>query len=368
MTEMKTQDTVEQTEVKKCTSCGGNTVFDPASGALKCPFCGSEAEIEATRENTAELDFQEALEEEIHGWDDEKRVFRCENCGAETLLDKDQVAAFCTFCGSSHIAVSEHQAGIKPALVVPFQIPKEEAIDKFKDWMKRRYFAPSKLSQTYQLNKMTGTYLPYWTFDSRTVSQYVVRIGTYYYVTETRTVIEDGKPKTVTEQVRKTSWRTERGRYRHFFDDVLVKASRNSATGLINKIEPFQLSGLLDYKREYVSGFLAERYSIPLKEGWQDARRIIDRGIENGIYGQVHGDEVQLVDVATDYRDITYKHILLPIWISSFQFNQKVYQFLVNGQTGKVSGNSPISILKVSIAVLAFILVVGVLIFFFDLT
>lgn len=364
---MKTQEAIEQTEVKKCGSCGGNTTFDPASGALKCPFCGSESEIETTRDNIVELDFQEALEQEIHGWEDEKRVFRCENCGAETLLDKDQVAAFCTFCGSSHIAVSDHHAGIKPSSVVPFQISKEEAVEKFKGWIRRRYFAPSKLSESYQLNKMTGTYLPYWTFDSQTQSHYTVRIGTYYNVTETRTIVEDGQTKHVTEQVRKIRWHTERGQYSRFFDDVLVKASSNTATDHIRKIEPFQLNSLVDYKREYVSGFLAERYSVPLQEGWNSAKRIIDTGIESSIYGKVHGDVVKIVSVSTTYQDITYKHILLPLWISSFHFNHKVYQFLVNGQTGKVSGNSPISAIKVSMVVFSTLLLIAVLYFFLEL-
>ena len=312
------------------------------------------------------MTFYMALEKEDHSWDDEKRVFKCENCGAETLLDKDKVADFCSFCGSSHIATSEHHAGIKPALVLPFQISKDEAIDKFKVWIKKRYFAPRELKKSYQLSKISGAYLPYWTFDSQTNSSFVVRIGTYYYVTVTRTVIADGKPKQVREQVRKIRWRTERGHYSEFFDDVLIKASRNVASGLIDKIEPFHLNGLLDYKTEYLSGFLAERYSIPLKEGWNDAKSVIDLGITNGIQGQVHGDVVQIVSVSTDYKNITYKHILLPIWISSFHFNKKVYRFLVNGQTGKVSGKSPVSAWKITILSLAVILIIAILIFFFS--
>ena len=105
----------------------------------------------------------------------------------------------------------------------------------------------------------------------------------------------------MTEQVRKIRWHTENGHYNEFFDDVLVKASRNVATGLIDKIEPFHLNELVDYKTQYLSGFLAERYSIPLKEGWNDAKGIIDQRISNGIHGQVHGDVVNIVSVATDY-------------------------------------------------------------------
>ena len=128
---------VEKTDVNQCASCGGNAVFDPASGTLKCPFCGSQSEIEQSRKNTIENDFLQALEKEDNSWDDEKRAFSCGNCGAETLLDKDKVADFCSFCGSSHITKSDHHAGIKPALVVPFQITREEAVEKFKGWMKK---------------------------------------------------------------------------------------------------------------------------------------------------------------------------------------------------------------------------------------
>lgn len=357
---------VEETEVNQCSSCGGNTLFDPTSGTLKCPFCGTANEIETTRENTIENDFLQALETDNHSWDDEKRVFKCENCGAETLLDKDKVADFCSFCGSSHIATSDHHAGIKPALLIPFQISREEAVEKFKAWMKKRYFAPSKLSQSHKLNKLAGAYIPYWTFDSQTSSSFVVRIGTYYYVTVTRTVVQDGKSKQVREQVRKIRWRTESGHYSEFFDDVLVKASRNVASELIDNVEPFQLTGLIDYKTDYLSGFLAERYSVPLKEGWSDAKTIIDHRITNGIQGQVYGDVVQIVSVSTNHKGITYKHILLPIWISSFHFNNKVYRFLVNGQTGKVSGKSPISAVKVTIVSLVVIAIIIMVLFFSD--
>lgn len=360
------ENIIEDTEVNQCASCGGNAVYDPVTRGLKCPFCGTEVEIEATLENATEHDYLDALDKADHSWGDEKRVFKCDSCGAETLLDKDKVADFCTFCGSSHITVTENDAGIKPALVIPFQISKDEAINKFKKWITKRYFAPSKLKHNYELQKINGTYIPYWTFDSDTNSNYIVKIGTYYYVMETRTVHRDGKTEQITEQVRKIRWRTKRGTYQKFFDDVLVKASKNVASGLIDKVEPFQLSGLLDYRTEYLSGFLAERYSISLKNGWYSARDIIDSRIRNGILRKETGDEVRIVNVNTSYARITFKHILLPMWISSFYYNNKVYRFLVNGQTGKVSGHAPVSVWKISIIVALLALVVGVIYFFQD--
>lgn len=353
----------ELTKVTKCHSCGGNAEFNPANGMLTCPFCNSETAIEPTHQHHVELDFEQAVERS-HQWNEEKRVFSCDNCGAETVLDRHVVADFCSFCGSSHISITEHDAGIQPGLMIPFQITREEAQEKFKVWINKRFFAPGALKKSYRLNKISGAYLPYWTFDSDTSSDYVVQVGTYYYVTETRTVYEDGQPKQVTEQVRKIRWHTESGRYKKFFDDVLIKASSTVEPGLMSKVEPFQLSGLLDYKIQYMSGFFAERYSISLQQGWHAAQDRMSRSIESGIQSSVHGDIVNVLNVSTDYSKITYKHILLPLWISSFQYDNKVYQFLVNGQTGKVAGKYPLSAMKVALFV-ASLLAIALIVYFF---
>ncbi len=353
---------VEETSVTKCPSCGGNMVFDPESGDLKCPYCSSKREIVSEQNNLIENDFELGLEDGENSWDEEKRVFKCQNCGAESVIDKDRTAEFCPFCGSSHIVNDEKEVGIKPALVLPFKITKDDALIKFKSWIKSRHFAPNELKKAHKLNKVVGTYIPYWTFDANTNSNYTVRIGTYYYVEESRWVEEDGKRKRVTQRVRKTRWRTEHGYFNHFYDDVLVNASENVASGLIDNIEPFDLNALLDYNANYLSGFLAEKYSISLKEGFEDAKIEINTRIRSSIRGQVFGDEVQIVSVQTDYKDITYKHILLPVWVSSFNYKNKVYRFLVNGQTGKVSGKAPVSAVKIIFLVLAIILVVTVIV------
>ncbi|MEK4024697.1 TFIIB-type zinc ribbon-containing protein [Sporosarcina sp. FSL W7-1283] len=357
---------VEETENIKCPSCGSNTKFDPETGGLKCPSCSHEMAIEATSKHNVELDFNAAGDSLYHLWQEDKRVFSCDSCGAESVLDANAIADFCSFCGSSHIAVTEKDAGIQPGLMIPFHISKDEAHAKFKEWIKGHFFAPSKLKVSYRLQKISGAYLPYWTYDSETSSRYVVRVGNYYYVTETRTVYEDGKAKQVTEQVRKIRWHRESGIYRKFFDDVLIKASTRVEPKLLQKVQPFQMASLTDYKVEYMSGFLAERYSVSLQQGFTEAQDYMKQRIINGIEGSIAGDIVEVVNVSTDYSDITYKHVLLPLWISSFQFNQKVYQFIVNGQTGKVSGNYPISILKVVLVSISVLVVLFIVYLFID--
>lgn len=357
---------VEDTENIKCPSCGGNTEYDPETRGLKCPFCGHEMPIEKTFDHNIELDFESAGSNLQHIWNEEKRVFSCGNCGAESVLDANVVADFCSFCGSSHITVTDHDAGIEPGLLIPFQVSRDQAQAKFKDWIKGHFFAPNALKKTYRLNKIAGAYLPYWTYDSHTHSQYVVRVGNYYYVTETRTVYEDGKARQVTEQVQKIRWHQESGNYRQFFDDILIKASHTIEPKLLQKVQPFQLGGLTDYKIEYMSGFLAERYSVSLQQGFSEAKDIMTRGIVNGIENKVAGDIVEVASLSTDYRDITYKHILLPIWISSFHFKEKIYQFIVNGQTGKVSGNYPLSAMKIASLVVTILITLFIVYLFIE--
>lgn len=352
----------ENTENFACPSCGGNMTFNPDEQCLCCSYCGNKIDIKADSNNMVEYDFDSAEELE-EDWGEDKRVFKCENCGAESIFDKDKTAQFCPFCGSSHIAQNDDKIGIKPTLLVPFKINKNNAEEKFKVWIKKRFFAPSDLKKSYKMDKVSGVYLPYWTYDADTFSNYTVRIGTYYYVTETRWVTENGERKQVTEQVRKIRWRTEYGTYREFFDDVLCNASSNVESGLVQSIEPYNLKELVDYKPAYLSGFLAERYSIGLKDGWNNAKTEIDSRIRRGIRSQVFGDEVRIQSVSTAFSNVTFKHILLPVWISAFDYKGKVYRFMVNGQTSEVDGESPVSALKVTLVVSIVIAFIAILYF-----
>lgn len=123
------------------------------------------------------------------------------------------------------------------------------------------------------------------------------------------------------------------------------------------------------YRPEYLSGFGAERYSIGLDEGWNIAQKEIAQELRSKISRKIerdhNADKVRNLKISTTHDDITYKYLTLPIWISSFKFKDKTYNFMVNGQTGKVGGNVPISPIKVTIAVIAVLAVIAMLYFFF---
>jgi len=356
----------EETERFCCPSCGGNMVFDPKKQKLVCPYCAKENEVNFEKENIKEYDFYSAEHTSNKDWGNEKRIIKCESCGAETVLDENSTAQFCAFCGSSHIIKTEESAGIVPESLIPFKISKDKAGELFLNWIKKLFFAPRALKSSFNMERMKGVYIPFWTYDCDTFSNYTAERGTYYYVTETEWVEENGERKQVTKQVRKTSWSHVNGNYSKFFNDILINASQQINKHIITKIEPFNLAELVQYKPEFLSGFLAERYSIDLKTGWNLAEETTKSNLRFEIEHQIGGDEVRSLNISTSYDHIKFKHILLPIWISAYIYKNKVYRFMINGQTGEVDGESPVSIIKVMLLILIIVALIGGAYFYFS--
>lgn len=351
MDDSQTTGELKDTDKFPCTSCGGNMVFDPENGGLSCPYCGNHTVISRNNNEIKEYDFDSEIENHRGDWGSKTSVIKCESCGAETVLDAYNVAQFCAFCGSSHIVKQDCSAGIVPESVVPFKVSQKTAMELFRKWISKRYFAPRALKTNYSAQRLKGVYIPFWTYDTQTFSRYTGEGGTYYYVTETYTTVENGKTVRKTRQVRKIRWWPTSGNYSRFFDDVLVNASKQIDSKLIGRIEPFALEELVGYKPEYLSGFFAEHYSVGLKDGWTTARKWIDDQIREGVIRKINADEVRNLHIRSCYEDIKYKHLLLPLWISSYTYKNKIYKFMINGQTGKVSGYSPVSPWKVLLAI-----------------
>jgi len=351
----------ETTDRFLCPGCGGNMTFNPESQSLQCPYCQNKIDIAGNNELIMEYDFNSKSEKPSENWGSEKRVIHCESCGAETVLDATCTAEFCAFCGSSHIVSQKESAGIAPESLIPFKIPQKKAAQSFTGWIKKRFFAPNSLKTDYQAKKVTGVYIPCWTYDSDTYSVYTAEAGTYYYVTETDWVEENGQRKMVTRQVRKIRWWPTSGTYSEYFNDILINASQKIDNNLMKKLEPFSLNELNQYKPEFLSGFHADRYSVGLNEGWQEAAILAREKIRGGIISKISADEVRNLNVQTSYNNIKYKHILLPLWISAYTYKNKVYQYMVNGQTGEVQGYAPVSPWKVAITVVLSLIVIGII-------
>jgi hypothetical protein len=205
---------------------------------------------------------------------------------------------------------------------------------------------------------MDGIYVPYWTFDAQTASQYIGQRGTYYYTS--RTVVRDGKSQTIRE--RHTRWTVAAGRVQRFFDDVLVLASTSLPKQYTDGLEPWDLSELEPYQQQYLAGFRAEGYQVELQDGFTEARGYMDRMILRDVKFDIGGDEQRVTNVQTQVSAVSFKHILLPVWMAAYKYNGQTYRFVVNGRTGRVQGERPYSKWKIAFAVLlglVFALAVG---------
>ena len=340
-------ETTEQETDKKCPNCGATVTYDPGSGKMHCEYCGYSCELpSADDENgVCEIDFESAVNTESYEWGAEKKQVECKSCGAVTIYDALETAAVCPFCGSTQVMPAAGHNTIAPGGVCPFTVTKEEAGNAFTKWLKKKLFTPRKAKQSANPDAFKGVYLPYWTYDAQTTNNFTARAG---YDRKVRK--KDGSYET------QTTWRSVAGVYQEFIDDETVMASKRQENSGVKQCEPFKLSKLIPYNPKALAGFVAERYSIGLKEGWEIAQTSIQKKLKSSIetYVKAHWrcDRVSSVKFSTLYSKMTYKYILVPVWISSFQYKEKSYQFAVNGQTGKVGGKAPVSALRVILAIL----------------
>ena len=342
-----------------CDNCGADFRFDPDSSKLKCDHCGHEDELLAPPADGGikELDFRKAIEAKLPEAEiEETRVTGCPNCGAQVEFDADTHAAECPFCATPVVTDTGTHRHIKPKGLLPFSLDEKAARDAMTDWLGGLWFAPNGLQEYARKGrKLEGIYTPYWTFDADTKSNYRGQRGTVYY--ETRTVMRDGK--SVQQRVQKVRWRSVSGRVARFFDDVLVLASKSLPKRYTDNLQPWDLSALEPYSPEFLAGFRAEAYTVELQEGFDQARAHMDRVIERDVRFDIGGDRQRISNVETAISDVTFKHILLPVWMAAYKYRGKSYRFVVNGRTGRVQGERPWSVIKITIAVMAALIIAG---------
>jgi ribosomal protein S27E len=347
-----------------CDTCGSDLRFAPDTRQLKCDHCGHAEDISnaAPRGGIAELDFEQAIQNGLSQSEmEETQVITCENCGASTAFDDDLHAAECPFCATPVVTGTGTHRHIKPRGLLPFAIEENLAHDALTAWLGTLWFAPNGLSAYARKGrKMNGIYVPFWTFDADTKSTYSGSRGTHYYVT--KTVMRDGKPHKM--RVRKTRWRATSGRVARFFDDVLILASKSLPKRYTDALAPWDLSELEPYKTDYLAGFRAEGYRVELSDGYTEARAYMDRMILRDVKYDIGGDDQRVSHVDTDIRDVTFKHILLPVWLAAYKYHGKSYRFVVNGRSGKVQGERPYSVWKITFAVIIGLCLAGAIGYF----
>ncbi|GGG66813.1 hypothetical protein GCM10011415_12100 [Salipiger pallidus] len=336
-----------------CEQCGADYRFDPDKGQLVCDHCGHTepmAEAGPWGGSIRELDFRQAIDNLLPLQEmEDLRVTRCPNCGAEVEFQPDTHATECPFCATPVVTDTGIHRQIKPRGLLPFALDETAAHKAMGDWMGGLWFAPNGLKEYARKGRrMQGIYVPYWTFDAQTASQYRGQRGTAHRTT--RRVMRDGKMQTVSHT--EIRWRPVSGRVSRFFDDVLVLASRSLPKKFTDALQPWDLSRLEPYRPEFLAGFRSEGYQVDLDEGFVEARAIMDRQIERDVKFDIGGDRQRIQHVDTSVSAVTFKHVLLPVWLAAYKYRGETYRFVVNGTTGRVQGERPWSAWKIAIAVI----------------
>jgi len=346
-----------------CPACGGEAEWHPARGALVCSYCGttSPAEVEETASGETvirEHDLATAMRsipEDKRGWQAVRTSVRCQSCQAVSVLEPEKVSQACDFCGATAlVAEHEQKQPFRPESLLPMKVSAGDARKALREWLSARFWAPSDLSKKAMTDQVKGLYIPYWTFDAQARAVWSAESGTYYYVTE----LSGGKPR----RVRKTRWSPASGELSHFFDDQLIAASRGVHGPLLHEVEPFDTTRLVPYSAHFLSGWVVERYQIDLLAAAASSRSRMDGTLRELCGRAVPGDTHRNLQVHATYSGQTFKHVLVPLWLLSYRYGKQTFQAAINGDSGRVAGEHPLSWVKITLAVLLGLAVVAVLV------
>ncbi|PVX52033.1 LSD1 subclass zinc finger protein [Balneicella halophila] len=348
-------------EKMACENCGAELKYLPGSPSISCEYCGYTQKILKNNENVKFLELElkpylEKMGSQSHS--QEIAMIECRNCGANQHIEERYKSLKCVYCAAPLIIDdAKTEQWILPGAILPFQLDNKKTHQIFSKWVKGLWLAPNKLKKaSLDIQYTKGLYLPYWTFDARLYADYEGHRGDYYYVTVPYTYTRDGKTVTEQRRERRIRWQYVTGNIKGFIDDTLIKASSQPENTIPPSISHWNLDALVTFRNEYLAGFVTQKYTIPLKDAHlssvHEAKRIASVWAKRDI----GGDRQQISDIKVNLTEQTFKHILLPVYISSYKYKGKVYHFYVNGQTGAIAGERPYSKWKVIAAVFLAIL------------
>lgn len=348
-----------------CESCGADLEFNIGEQSLKCPYCGHVKEIQKkSDESLAEQDFH-AMLEKLREWREAARdkqelqdpdlaaaeadhkELRCESCGGNVEFYGTLTSTMCPYCASPVQLEKAHKSEehrIPVDGVLPFQIDKNDAGKNLQHWVSSRWFAPNKFLKEGASGRFNGVYLSFYTFDSMTFTAYTGQRGEYYYVT-----VGTGKDK---RTERRTRWYPASGRFQRFFDDVLILANTGLRRDYMLALEPWPLLKVVPFDQSLLAGLMARTYDIELDECFKEGKARMDAAIHNEVRQRIGGDTQVVDSVNSRFDAITYKHLLLPVWLLAYKYNGKPFQIFINAATGEVQGERPYSPWKILFAII----------------
>ena len=334
-----------------CPACGAALEFRPGTSSMTCPYCGKQVDIAAKAESGKHDYVAYAQAPHTPVTDLPPFSVSCRNCGSAQTTTA--IAGRCPSCKGAIVVTDDLGGELKaPDGIVPFAIDQQAAIASFRKWSSSRWFAPNAFKQVRTTESMRGGYLPHWSFDDKTTTDYTGERGEHYWTTETYT--ENGQTRT--RQVQHTAWYPASGRVSRDFVDVLAPGITVPDAETLEKLGPWSTAGATGYESEFLAGFDVPRYSVMADVGFGYAKREMQQVIEGDCRADIGGDEQRVHDMTTYDADLLFRLLLLPLWFATYLFAGQTYRVYVNANTGKVIGDRPFSKVKIAFAVAAGIL------------
>jgi len=334
-----------------CERCGADLAFSIGAQQLRCEHCGFEKTLAAgdaaeVRENDLEAGLRRQAERRAAGAAPVgTSELRCGACGATVVFVGTVTSTACAYCGEPLQRDRVHRSPDRIPVdgLLTFAVPAEAARAALRGWVSGRWFAPNEFLQRGVDGVLEGIYLPYFTFDAMTATRYAGERGDHYWV-------EVGSGNQRRKELR-TRWSPAGGAFQRFFDDVLVPAVAALPRSLLEALEPWPLGGVIPFTPAALAGKLAHTYDVELGAASASARQRIDAALDAEVRDRIGGDEQRIHQLQTGYDGLTYKHLLMPVWLLAYRYRGRSYRVAINACTGEVHGERPWSPWKIGFAV-----------------
>ncbi len=340
----------------KCPQCGAATAYSAEDGGLTCSHCGYYEAPEKSVVGRAASQFEftvETMQRAAQGWGEQRNELACQACGAITTIPADSLAHTCPFCGSNEVLQRQAaQDVLRPRFVIPFKIEAEACRGITSQWLGSSWMTPAALQNLAAIAAFNGVYLPFWTFSATTRADWKAQVGhtriEHYY--------ENGEMKTRTV----TDWVWESGHATLDIQDLVQPGTARLSARLLKEVKTFNLSDLAPYEPKYLAGLQAQAYDVPLEKAWEAGRQEMREKTRQACLGQASTSQVRSFSMNLDFAGESWRYVLLPVYLATYTYDGKPFQVMVNGQTGKISGQRPADWNKIWL-VIALLLAPGLL-------
>lgn len=334
-----------------CPNCGASTRFNVAVSGVACEHCGFSSPAEITvhglraQENEFTLDSLQSADE---GWGIARNVLHCDHCGAELSIPLDALTVTCPFCASNKVNVRTAPGiQLRPRFLIPFKIQPDQLSALSMAWLGKGWFHPAELGKSAPVARFSGVYLPFWTFDADITSNWRAEVGYERQERHYNAQTKSWDTRTVID------WRWEKGTVPLTVDDHMVCGTTRVSHRILNRLLPFPLESLVAYQPDFLAGWQAHLYDIPLDTAWDKAKADMREQAKQACYDSINSSHVRNFSMTADFAKEVWRFILLPVYLAAYSFNNKVYQVMINGQTGTIAGQKPVAWWKVWLAISA---------------